>query len=135
MTDPLATQYSDKVIAHFLRPLNAGFMENADGIGEIGDPDCGDFLRVYIKIENHRVSDVRYQIKGCPAAIACASAMTELAIGKDLSDAMMLSDDDIVRELDGLPEFKVHCSALGAAGLQEAILDYYLKKETKGKSK
>ncbi len=129
------TQYSDKVLDHFLNPRNAGVIENADGVGEIGDPECGDFMRVYLKIEKHIVTDVKYQIRGCPASIACASAMTELAIGKDLDDAMMIFDDDIVENLDGLPEFKIHCSALGASGLQKAIMDYFIKnvsKENKG---
>jgi len=125
------TQYSFKVLEHFLHPKNAGVIENADGIGEIGDPDCGDFMRVSLKIENHAVTDVKYQIRGCPAAIACASAMTELAIGKDLDDAMLISDDDIVDILDGLPEFKIHCSALGASGLQKAIMDYFIKNVSK----
>jgi nitrogen fixation NifU-like protein len=120
-------RYSDKVREHFRNPKNAGVIEDANGIGEIGDPDCGDFMRVYIKIEDDVVSDVKYQIKGCPASIACASAMTELAIGKPLDDAMTLTDDDIVEALDGLPEFKVHCSALGASGLQMAIIDYFEK--------
>lgn len=122
------TRYSDKVIQHFSHPKNAGVIENADGVGEIGDPDCGDFMRVYIKIEKHIVTDVKYQIKGCPASIACASAMTEMAIGQDLDDVMMISDDDIVEALDGLPEFKVHCSALGAGGLQQAVIDYFNKR-------
>jgi len=121
------THYSDKVIEHFSNPRNAGFIENASGVGEIGDPDCGDFMRVSIKIGKHIVTDVKHQIKGCPASIACASAMTEMAIGKDLDDAMMISDDDIVDALDGLPEFKIHCSALGASGLQKAIIDYFDK--------
>ncbi|MBI4634535.1 MAG: iron-sulfur cluster assembly scaffold protein [Deltaproteobacteria bacterium] len=121
------SQYSDKVIDHFLNPRHAGVIENADGIGEIGDPECGDFMRVYLKIEKHIVTDVKYQIRGCPASIACASAMTELAIGKDLDDVMMITDDDIVEALDGLPEVKIHCSALGAGGLQKAIMDYYEK--------
>ena len=121
------TRYSDKVMEHFANPRNAGVIEEADGIGEIGDPDCGDFMKVFIKIDKHTVMDVKYQIRGCPASIACASAMTELAIGKDLDDVMMISDDDIVAALDGLPEFKVHCSALGAGGLQMAVIDYFDK--------
>ena len=121
------TRYSDKVMEHFANPRNAGVIEEADGIGEIGDPDCGDFMKVFIKIDKHTVMDVKYQIRGCPASIACASAMTELAIGKDLDDVMMISDDDIVAALDGLPEFKIHCSALGAGGLQKAVIDYYDK--------
>jgi len=118
-------EYSDKVIRHFKNPKNVGTIEDASGVGEIGDPSCGDFLKVFIKVEKDVVIDVKYQIKGCPAAISCASVMTELAIGKDLDDAMMLTEDDIVTALDGLPEFKIHCSALGAAGLQKAIIDYF----------
>ncbi|HOJ42874.1 MAG TPA: iron-sulfur cluster assembly scaffold protein [Syntrophorhabdaceae bacterium] len=119
--------YSKKVIEHFKNPKNAGFMDKADGIGEIGDPDCGDFLRVFIKVEDDIVKDVKYQIRGCPASIACASAMTEMVIGKNLDDAMMITDEDIVNELDGLPEFKIHCSALAASGLHKAIVDYFVK--------
>jgi nitrogen fixation NifU-like protein len=121
------TEYSEKVIDHFNNPRNAGIIDDANGIGEIGDPSCGDFLRVFIKVENDVVTDVKYQIRGCPASIACASAMTELAIGKNLDDAMMMSEDDIVDALDGLPEFKIHCSALGATGLRKAIMDYFEK--------
>lgn len=120
-------EYSEKVIEHFKNPKNVGMIDDANGIGEIGDPSCGDFMKVYIKVENDVVSDVKYQIKGCPASIACASAMTELAIGRRLDDAMVITDDDIVAALDGLPEFKVHCSALGASGLQMAIMDYFEK--------
>ncbi|MBP6940801.1 MAG: iron-sulfur cluster assembly scaffold protein [Syntrophorhabdaceae bacterium] len=119
--------YSDKVIQHFKDPKNVGTIEDANGVGEIGDPSCGDFLRVFIKVEKDIVADVKYQIRGCPASIACASVMTELIIGKDLDDAMMLTEDDIIAALDGLPEFKIHCSALGAAGLQKAIIDYFEK--------
>ena len=120
-------EYSEKVIDHFNNPRNAGIIEDASGIGEIGDQSCGDFLRVFIKVEKDVVTDVKYQIRGCPAAIACASAMTELAIGKNLDDAMMILEDDIVDALDGLPEFKIHCSALGATGLRKAIMDYFEK--------
>jgi len=119
--------YSTKVVEHFKNPKNAGIIENADGVGEIGDAECGDFMRVFIKVEGDVVADVKYQIRGCPASIACASAMTEHAKGKNLDDAMMISDSDIVDALDGLPEFKIHCSALGATGLQKAIIDYFEK--------
>lgn len=127
--------YSEKVLEHFRNPKNAGIIEDANGVGEIGDPSCGDFLRVFIKVSNDELTDVKYQIRGCPAAIACASAMTEIAAGKNLDDAMMISEDDIVNALDGLPEFKIHCSALGASGLRMAIMDYFKKyvgKEDKG---
>ncbi|MCX5809814.1 MAG: iron-sulfur cluster assembly scaffold protein [Proteobacteria bacterium] len=120
-------RYSDKVLENFSNPRNAGTIDDANGVGEIGDPDCGDFMKVYIKVEGDIVTDVKYQIRGCPASIACASAMTELALGKNLDDVMMITNDDIVNALDGLPEFKIHCSALGATGLQKAIMDYFEK--------
>jgi nitrogen fixation NifU-like protein len=82
-------------------------------------------LRVYIKVEDDKVADVKYQIRGCPASIACASVMTELVAGRHIDDAMMLSEDEIVEALDGLPEYKLHCSNLGAAGLRKAIMDYF----------
>lgn len=119
--------YSEKVVAHFKKPKNAGTIENPDGIGEIGDPSCGDFMRVFIRVENDIITDVKYQIRGCPASIAVASVMTELAIGKDLDDAMMLTEDDVLEALDGLPEEKLHCSVLGIAGLRRAIQDHFVR--------
>jgi nitrogen fixation NifU-like protein len=121
------TGYSRKVLEHFRNPRNAGVIEDASGIGEIGDPSCGDFLKVYIRVEGDNLADVKYEIKGCPASIACASAMTEIAIGKDLDDAMAITEEEIVAALDGLPEFKFHCSALGASGLRKAVMDYFEK--------
>lgn len=118
-------EYSEKVIEHFKNPKNVGMIENANGVGEIGDPDCGDFMKVFVRVENDVLRDVKYQIKGCPASIACASAMTELAMDKPVDDALFITDDDIVAALDGLPEFKVHCSALGASGLKMALMDYF----------
>jgi len=121
------SEYSEKVLEHFKNPRNAGNIEDASGVGEIGDPSCGDFLRVFIKVTNDELTDVKYQIRGCPAAIACASAMAEFATGKNLDDAMMITEDDIIDALDGLPEHKIHCSALGASGLRMAIMDYFRK--------
>lgn len=118
------SEYSKKVIEHFQNPRNAGILEHPDGVGEIGDPSCGDFLRVFIRVENDIITDVKYQIKGCPASIACASIMTELVIGRDLDEASLLDDEEIVNALDGLPEYKLHCSNLGASGLKMAILDH-----------
>ena len=120
--------YSDKVMEHFMTPSNLGYMADADGVGEIGDPDCGDHLKVFIKVVDGSISDIRFLIKGCPAAIACASAMTELVKGKRIEEAMLISDDDIVDYIDELPEFKIHCSALGAAGFRVAVMDYFTKK-------
>ena len=119
--------YSEKVVAHFKEPRNAGDLPDADGVGEIGDPTCGDFMRVFIKVEGNILTDVKYQIRGCPASIAVASAMTELAIGKDLDDALMLTDEDVVEALDGLPPEKLHCSVLGITGLRKAIQDHFMK--------
>jgi nitrogen fixation protein NifU and related proteins len=127
-------EYSDKVIEHFQNPRNVGFVEDANGIGEIGDTDCGDFMKVFIKVENDILTDVKYQIRGCPASIACASVMTEMAIGKNLDDALMLNDMDIVDALDGLPEFKIHCSVLSASALQRAVADYFEKYISQGRS-
>jgi nitrogen fixation NifU-like protein len=118
-------EYSEKVLHHFQNPKNTGVIANADGIGEINVGECGDLLRVYIKVDKDVVTDVKYQIKGCAAAIACASVMTELAIGKSIEEALLVSEDDIVEALDGLPEVKLHCSNLGAAGLRMAIVNYF----------
>lgn len=124
--------YSPKVFDHFLTPRNNGVLEDANGIGEIGDPECGDHLKVYVRIEDDMVRDIKFQIKGCPAAIACASAMTELVKGKPLGEAMLVSDDQIIDYIDGLPEFKVHCSALGASGFRVAVMDYSIKSKLFG---
>jgi len=118
-------EYSEKVIAHFKEPRNVGEIADASGIGETGDPGCGDFLKVFIRVEESIVMDVKYQIRGCPASIACASAMTELAIGKHIDDAMFITDEEIIEAIGGLPEHKVHCSALGASGLAHAIMNYF----------
>jgi len=119
--------YSDKVVAHFKEPRNTGVLEDADGIGEIGDPTCGDFMKVFIKVEENIIKDVKYQIRGCPASIAVASVMTELAIGKDLDDALMLTDENVLEALDGLPDEKLHCSVLGITGLRKAIQDHFMR--------
>lgn len=125
--------YSEKVVAHFRAPQNAGVIEDADGIGEIGDPSCGDFMRVFISVKNDIITNVKYQIKGCPASIAVASVMTELAMGKDLDEALMLTDEDVITALDGLPEEKVHCSVLGITGLRKAIQDHFMRYVSGGK--
>jgi nitrogen fixation protein NifU and related proteins len=124
--------YSEKVLDHFQRPRNVGVLEDAHGVGEWGDPECGDFLKVFLKVEGDTITDVKYQIRGCPASIACASAMSELAMGRNLDDAMMIVDEDIVEALDGLPEAKLHCSNLGAIGLKKAITDYFEKYVAQG---
>jgi len=120
-------QYSNKVIEHFMDPRNVGEIENADGSGEIGDLECGDVLKVWIKVSDEHVVDIKYKVMGCPAAIAVCSMMTELAMGMHLDQACELTDDRITEALGGLPEMKLHCSNLAASALHEAILDYVLK--------
>ena len=123
----MMNEYSEKVIEHFRNPKNAGIIDNADGIGEAGDAECGDFLRVFVRIKDKMIQDVKYQIHGCPASIACASAMTELVAGRAIDDAVLISEEDIIKALDGLPEHKQHCSNLGAAAFKRAVLDYWEK--------
>ncbi len=119
--------YTEKLIDHFNNPRNVGCLNDADGTGTIGDPDCGDFIRIYIRVKGDRLSEVVFEACGCPASIATTSVLTELAEGKTLDQAFAISEMDIVRALNGLPDPKIHCSNLGAAALRQAIL-YYRKK-------
>jgi nitrogen fixation NifU-like protein len=116
--------YNDKLLDHALHPRNVGEMEDADGVAMVGDPLCGDLLKVWIRVDGDCIADIKFKCKGCPAAIAIASAMTEMALGKNLDEASAITDDDIEAILDGLPEQKRHCSNLGATALYEAIMDY-----------
>jgi nitrogen fixation NifU-like protein len=115
--------YGPKVMEHFQNPRCAGRIPDADGEAAI-DEDCGDVFRFYIKVRNNRLEQVRYEIKGCPVAIACCSMTATLAEGKTLPDAMMLTNKDVEQALGGLPEEKQHCSNLAADTLREAIQDY-----------
>ncbi len=116
--------YSDIVRDHFLNPRNVGALESPDGVGTVGDPVCGDFLKVTIRVEEDRIAEIRFSCRGCPAAIATASAMTELAAGKTLDEAWEITDEAIEAAVGGLPPEKRHCSNLGASALSEAVLDY-----------
>jgi nitrogen fixation protein NifU and related proteins len=119
--------YTDRVIEHFLKPRNTGCIPDPDGVGYIGDTSCGDYLRIYITVQDNRIFDIKYEIFGCPAAIAASSMLTVLAKGKTIEEALQITDLDVVRALGGLPDPKVHCSNLGAGALHEAIHDYYKK--------
>lgn len=119
--------YTEKVLDHFLNPRNVGEIPNADGVGTIGDPSCGDYLRVYIKVKDGRLVDVKFKLFGCPAAIGTSSITTELAMGKTLKEAWGITEDDVIKALGGLPDEKIHCSVLGPAALRLAILDYASK--------
>ncbi|WP_066638229.1 iron-sulfur cluster assembly scaffold protein [Desulfolucanica intricata] len=123
--------YNDKVLEHFQNPRNIGEIEDADGIGIEGDPGCGDYIKLYIKVKDNRLIDVKIKVHGCAAAIATGSTLTELAIGKYLDDAMMIHEDDVLEALGGLPEEKAHCSNLGVAALKEAIWDYVFRSNLK----
>jgi len=116
--------YTEAVRDHFLNPRNAGVVEDPDGVGAVGDPSCGDLLRVTIRVRNDRIDEIRFQCRGCPAAIATSSAMTELAIGKTVDEAWHITDEDIEAAVGGLPPEKRHCSNLGASALGEAVLNY-----------
>jgi len=114
---------------HFVNPRNVGVVEDPDGVGKRGDPDCGDFLVVTIKVEDEAIADIRFLCKGCSAAIATSSAMTELVKGERLDTAMRVTPAMIEEEVGGLPEEKRHCSLLGADALKEAVADYVSRKE------
>jgi len=116
--------YSDKVLDHARNPRHVGFIEDADGVGVIGDPTCGDFVVMTIRVRDGHIADVRYQIRGCGAAIATCSAAAELVFGQPLEIAETLTDEDVVRALDGLPPEKLHCSNLAASALHAALDDY-----------
>jgi len=116
--------YSEKVIEHFLNPRNVGKIDDADGVGTLGDASCGDQLRIYIKVRNNRIYDIKFEIFGCPAAIATSSVLTELAKGKTLEEAQKITDMDVVKALGELPDSKMHCSNLGAEALHKAVYDY-----------
>ncbi len=120
--------YTAELIDHFNNPRNVGIITDADGIGTIGDPDCGDFIRIYIRIRANRLEEVSFEVCGCPAAIATSSVLTEIATGKNIVEAMAISEMDVVRALGGLPDPKIHCSNLGTAALKQAIV-YYLQKQ------
>lgn len=119
--------YSEKVMEHFRNPKNVGFIENADGIGEVGNAKCGDIMKIYLKIENDIITDVKFETFGCASAIASSSMATELIKGKPVSEALTLTNKAVVEALDGLPAHKVHCSVLAEEAIKKALLDYYQK--------
>ena len=117
--------YSDKVMDHFMHPRNVGFIENADGIGEIGNAKCGDIMKIYLKIENDIIVDAKFETFGCGSAIASSSMATELIIGRPVSEALELTNKAVVEALDGLPAHKVHCSVLAEEAIKNALKDYF----------
>ncbi|MGN0688168.1 MAG: Fe-S cluster assembly scaffold protein NifU [Oscillospiraceae bacterium] len=119
--------YSDKVMDHFRNPRNVGVIEDADGVGEVGNAKCGDIMKIYLKIDNDIISDVRFETFGCGSAIASSSMATELIKGKPVSQALSLTNKAVVEALDGLPPHKIHCSVLAEEAIKAALKDYYDK--------
>ena len=119
--------YSDKVMDHFMNPRNVGCIENADGVGEIGNAKCGDIMKIYLKIENDILVDVKFETFGCGSAIASSSMATEMIIGKSIHEAMALTNKAVAEALDGLPAHKMHCSVLAEEAIKNALKDYFDK--------
>ena len=119
--------YSEKVMDHFRNPRNVGIIEDADGIGEVGNPVCGDIMKIYLKIENDIIVDVKFETFGCGSAIASSSMATELIKGRPISEAMEVTNKAVAEALDGLPAHKMHCSVLAEEAIRAALKDYYDK--------
>jgi len=120
----MSGMYSEKVMDHFRNPRNVGEIEDADGVGEVGNATCGDIMKIYLKVENDIIKDVKFQTFGCGSAIATSSMVTEMVMGKTLEEAEKVSNKAVAEALDGLPPTKMHCSNLAADALHKAILDY-----------
>ncbi|HUS79714.1 MAG TPA: iron-sulfur cluster assembly scaffold protein [Armatimonadota bacterium] len=120
-------QYSEKVMEHFANPRNAGVLDDPDAVGEVGNPRCGDIMKITLQIDDdsETIEDIRFQTFGCGAAIAVSSIFTEMVKGKTLREALQIGNDDVVKELGGLPNVKVHCSVLAEEGMAVAIKSYY----------
>ena len=123
--------YSDKVMDHFLNPRNVGVIEDANAIGEVGNAKCGDIMKMYLKINDGIIEDVKFETFGCGSAIASSSMATELIKGKPVSEAMQLTNKAVAEALDGLPDYKMHCSVLAEEAIQSALEDYYNKNNDK----
>ena len=117
--------YSEKVMDHFRNPRNVGVIENADGVGEVGNAKCGDIMKIYLKIENGIIVDVKFETFGCGSAIASSSMATEMIKGKPVAEALTISNKAVAEALDGLPAHKMHCSVLAEEAIRAAIKDYY----------
>jgi len=119
--------YNETLIDHFMHPRNVGEIENPDAMAVVGDPACGDFIRIYLRVEEGKISAFKFLTQGCPGAISTSSIATELTIGKTLEEALRLTDNDVIRAAGGIPARKAHCSLLAIKGLHEAILNYRKK--------
>ena len=116
--------YSEKVVEYFMHPKNVGRLDPADGVGEVGNPRCGDVMKIYLRVQKDRIEDIRFETFGCAAAIATSSMITEMVKGKTLDEALAISNKDVADALGGLPPEKIHCSLLAEEGIRAAIVDY-----------
>jgi nitrogen fixation NifU-like protein len=116
--------YSEKVMEHFMNPRNMGEIPDADGVGEVGNPVCGDLMTIYIEVKDNIIADIKFKTFGCGAAIATSSMVTELVKGKTIEDALKVTNKDVAEELDGLPPLKMHCSLLAEEGIKAVVQDY-----------
>jgi len=123
--------YSEKVMDHFMNPRNVGEIENADGVGEVGNAKCGDIMKIFLKIEDNIIKDVKFKTFGCGAAIASSSMATELIKGKTIDEALAITNKAVAEALDGLPPVKMHCSVLAEEAIKAAIEDYKRKQNNK----
>ncbi|MBI4669793.1 MAG: Fe-S cluster assembly scaffold protein NifU [Elusimicrobia bacterium] len=119
--------YSDKVMEHFQNPRNVGEIKDADGVGEVGNPVCGDLMTFYVKVQEGKLADIKFKTFGCGAAIAVSSMVSEMALGKTIDEALKITNEEVAKELGGLPPNKMHCSNLGATALHKAIENYQNK--------
>ena len=117
--------YSEKVMDHLMHPRNVGILEDADGVGEVGNAKCGDIMKIYLKIDNDIITDVKFETFGCGSAIASSSMATEMIKGKSIHEAMSLTNKAVTEALDGLPAHKIHCSVLAEEAIKNALKDYY----------
>ena len=124
--------YSEKVMDHFLHPRNVGVIEDANAVGEVGNAKCGDIMKMYMKIEDDTIQDVKFETFGCGSAIASSSMATELIKGKPVSEAMQLTNKAVAEALDGLPDYKMHCSVLAEEAIRSALEDYRRRQEAAG---
>lgn len=123
--------YSEKVLDHFMNPRNVGEIENADGVGQVGNAKCGDIMKIFLKIEDDIIKDVKFKTFGCGAAVATSSIATEMVIGKNVDEALEITNKAVIEALDGLPPEKIHCSVLAEEAIKSAIEDYIAKKDNK----
>jgi len=122
-------QYTEKVMEHFMNPRNVGKMEDADGMGKVGNPQCGDIMQIFIKVKDNVITDIRFLTMGCGAAIAASSVTTEMVKGKTIEEALNITNKDVISALGGLPSEKLHCSVLAEEGIRAAIEDYLKRKK------